>query len=38
MKEESLYECPVCERLVTVEPDTICNECFEKGARASVKW
>ena len=31
-----LHECPVCERKVAVEPDTICGDCFGGGARATV--
>lgn len=36
--EDDLYECPVCERKVTINPDVICGDCFEKGSRATVKW
>jgi hypothetical protein len=32
------YACPVCEKEVCIESDTICSDCFSGGARATVRW
>jgi len=36
-EESRRYECPVCERKVTIVPDTICSDCFGKGASAMAR-
>jgi len=36
--EEIRFECPVCEVKKAVCPDTICGDCYENGARATIRW